>query len=201
MTESQSKKIEYREMEIKDVDAIVDIHLKSFQGGILAAFGVRFLKRMYCLYLRSGNYGCVATSEGRVIGYCLGTSNAVNLRSILDLSAIYKFIFSIILDPRVLLGLLSGLKGSPRIQVNDTDIELSHIALDPDFRSLGIGTELVNYFEKAVGARGFNSIISRTHNQALSNYYIREKAASVVSKFKRSGVEYTVLKWKLEGLC
>jgi len=101
------------------------------------------------------------------------------------------------LKPRILLRLLSGLNGTPTIEAGNKDIELSHIALAPDFRSLGIGSELVHYFEKEVRVRGFNSIISRTHNEALSDYYIREKAASVVSRFSRSGVEYTVVKWGL----
>ncbi len=197
MAEFSSKDFKYRQMELNDVDEIVEIHLQSFEDGILTAFGKYFLSKMYELYLRNGNYGCVVTSSGKVIGFCLGTSNAVNLTKILDLRLIFNLIRSLMLKPRILLRLLSGLNGTPTIEAGNKDIELSHIALAPDFRSLGIGSELVHYFEKEVRVRGFNSIISRTHNEALSDYYIREKAASVVSRFSRSGVEYTVVKWGL----
>jgi len=197
VAEFSSKDFKYRQMELSDVDEIVEIHLQSFEDGILTAFGKYFLSEMYELYLRKGNYGCVVTSSNKVIGFCLGTSNAVNLREILDLRLVLNLMRSLILKPRILLRLLSGLNGTPTIEAGNKDIELSHIALAPDFRSLGVGSELVYYFEEEVRARGFNSIISRTHNGALSDYYIREKAASVVSRFNRSGVVYTVLKWKL----
>ncbi len=197
MAEFSSKDFEYRQMELNDVDAIIEIHLQSFEDGILTAFGKHFLSKMYELYLRKGNYGCVVTSSSKVIGFCLGTSNAVNLTKILDLRLILNIIRSLLLKPQILLRLLSGLNGAPTIEAGNKDIELSHIALAPDFRSSGIGSELVHYFEEEVRARGFYSIISRTHNEALSDYYIREKAASVVSRFNRSGVEYIVVKWSL----
>ncbi|MEY8241383.1 MAG: GNAT family N-acetyltransferase [Cycloclasticus sp.] len=197
MAEFSSKDFKYRQMELSDVDEIVEIHLQSFEDGILTAFGKYFLSKMYELYLRKGNYGCVVTSSNKVIGFCLGTSNAVNLTKILNLRLVLNFIWSLLLKPRMLLRVLSGLNGVPSIEVGNKDIELSHIALAPNSRSLGIGSELVHYFEVEVRARGFCGIITRTHNEALSDYYIREKAASVVSRFNRSGVEYIVVKWSL----
>jgi ribosomal protein S18 acetylase RimI-like enzyme len=62
-----------------DSAAIADLHIEAFPGYFLTHLGAEFLQRYYAPFLEGSHTSVVAESEGKVIGFVVGTSNVDQL--------------------------------------------------------------------------------------------------------------------------
>ena len=73
--------------------------------------------------------------------------------------------------------------------------ELSHFSISSDFQSNGIGKKLVETVEQMARLLKFKYIYTTTHNQQLSNYYVKKKFAKVINSGFINGRLHHCLVW------
>lgn len=69
--------IDTQPLAVEHLDEVVDLHTQTFPEYFLTHLGSKMLKLFYGEFVdQSGNYGFVACSENRVVGFVAGTANS-----------------------------------------------------------------------------------------------------------------------------
>lgn len=195
--------IKFSKIEISDTELISEIHYEELGEGIVSLFGLGFINRMYLKLIGAGNWGFLAKDEGSIIGFIFATKVEVSLQKCLTFSSIIFFFLKIVRNPKKFLVFLVAfkefflLKGKVKIKPTDKTIELSHIAVRTNHKGKGIGEKLIEMLEKKAKENGFLFIFTRTHNNRLSNYYVRNKNAKLVEIIPLGELNSNILKWKI----
>ena len=195
--------IEYAELKETDILSLSEIHKHELKIGVLTMFGSPFLRQMYLSLLNQGNWGFVAKVEGEIVGYIFATQTEISLLKCLSIQSILRFLLNSILNPLKFFSFLIAFKESYLNNSNDkfvpfkTMIELSHFAIKEDWKSKGIGGNLIEKLETKAKESGFSSVFTRTHNERLSSYYIKSRKAKVLKRLPMASYCSLVLKWKI----
>jgi ribosomal protein S18 acetylase RimI-like enzyme len=158
-----------------DAAAAARLHAGQISEGFLASLGPGFLTRLYRRVARSpGSFLIVADEDGDQIGFLAGT---------LDVGKLYKrflvrdgAVAAIASAPRLLRAwrrALETLRHGGHQTARGGSAELLAIAVDPRWRSRGVGALLVESFLGEVrlgGARAAHVVVGASNGPAIALY-------------------------------
>lgn len=168
-----------------DLSDVVRIHIKAFDGFFLTSLGTSFLRTYYKAVLKSSDSILIgAYTDQKLIGFGTGTvfSKGYNKRLIKKnflafLGAGSKLL---ICNPRAIFQLKKNFTKTGMKKDDGRYSELYSIAVDPDCTARGIGTMIIQCFEKEAKERGAARISLTT------DFYENEKALAF---YKKNGYE------------
>lgn len=175
--------IKIRPARREDLDSIIDVHLRAFQGFFLTMLGDRFLSELYqgFLTIRDGRL-LVADVDGRIVGFVAGTFAPDKFFRTLLSTRWFGFgwaaVGAVLRRPHAVIPrLLSAVwyRGEPPSRLTAAGL-LSSIAVDPRLSGLGIGTLLITaYCEEALkqGLAFVYLMTDRDRNEPTNLFYQR----------------------------
>ena len=148
----------------------------------------------------------VCEVEGEVVGFVFSSPKS-DFKLKLSSKNYFKIILSLIKNIVIVLKLFYG-----RLQLyfikslvnskeflNKRNIELGYIAVSKSKRSMGLGAKLIREFELIARTKfNYTKIITRTHNERLTNFYLENKKALIQTQ-KSINNNYTcTLLWTIK---
>lgn len=131
------------------INEIVTIHLNTFTGFFLTFMGRGFLKQMYqsyCDYDESGLL--VAEEEGKALGFLAFSSNFSGLYKFMIKTRLIKFgwysIGAFFRKPSAFMHIISAFLKPGEAKREEKYVELSSIGVNPNVKSKGIGSKLID---------------------------------------------------------
>lgn len=131
------------------INEIVTIHLNTFTGFFLTFMGRGFLKQMYqsyCDYDESGLL--VAEEDGKALGFLAFSSNFSGLYKFMIKTRLIQFgwysIGAFFRRPSAFMHIISAFLKPGEVKREEKYVELSSIGVDPNVKSKGIGSKLID---------------------------------------------------------
>lgn len=184
----------------EDLSSIALIHERALEVGVLSNCGTGYLIRMYASIMNStANRIFVAKYSGKVVGFIVGTEEEVSPFRSFNLVALLTFLFNCIRKPYLISATLTVLRKTNRDSLRFGALEISHFAIDDEFRKLGLGSKLISLVQSRARSRGLRSVITTTHNERLADFYKSRFNAKEVSRLSTSKIDYITLKWDVDG--
>jgi ribosomal protein S18 acetylase RimI-like enzyme len=174
--------LQLRQLVNNNVNEMVNIHSKAFEGFFLTSLGPNFLKTYYrsCIKNELTISVGVFDENNKLCGFAIGASNSSGYHKRILLSNFYRFANSLInvavFRPRILIRLLLNLNKSNKKEEQKNKSELFSIAVLPNFKGIGLGYKLLSHFESIVKDLGVNTILLTTdseNNQDVLNFYAK----------------------------
>jgi len=172
--------IEIRPVMYKDIDNIVQIHIRAFSGFFMTKLGGNFLKVYYrTVFDYSGKIFLAAEYDGLLIGFVAGFIDPAKFYSLMKDRKI-RFALSILpslfRNPRLILQVWRNFRriNDSNNESNKIEVELASIAVDPSYTRKGCGKLLVKAFlEKAqqLGADVVYLTTDAQNNDAVNYFY------------------------------
>ncbi|RJP52191.1 MAG: GNAT family N-acetyltransferase [Anaerolineaceae bacterium] len=168
-----------REMDINDVNAVVKVHLSSFQGFFLTFLGRQFLNELYTSVVAdSTGIAFVCSEEARVLGFVAGTSQPAGFYGRLLHRRWWRFVLSsltpILKNPLIIPRLLRAIR-KPQDVSNQPDTgTLMSIAVTPEAQGRGLGLALVKAFLEEAADRGLKHVdltTDKNNNDSVNQFY------------------------------
>ena len=188
-----------------DIYKVVNIHIESLSNDILPSLGVNVLNKYYKRVISDEAqliFG--AYSEDELLGFCLISTSPVGL-----FSAVFNFDGLIALSRLALLqpdkfylGIMQAIK---KENIDRDAAEISFIAVSPRHQGKSIGSSMITYGTQWCFNKGIKHLQTKTANEFLLGYYIKEYAAEVLSDYYLCGRHYSEVRWaalpKAESKC
>lgn len=173
----QIRKISNKEKDT--IDAIVSIHLNTFTGFFLTFMGRGFLNLMYRSYAEYKESGIlVAFDDEKPVGFLAYSG---------DLSGLYKYMIkkrlipfawysigAFFRKPAVFMRLVRAFLKPGETKRQEKYIELASIGVDPNVKSRGIGTQLIDVLKSNVDFNNYAYITLETdavNNDGANHFY------------------------------
>jgi len=168
-------------MRLTDLDAVVHVHLSSFDGFFLASLGPAFLSEFYrAALLDQFSIALVSQEEDPLSGFAVGTLRPTGFYRRLARNHLRRLLVGSLLPvlakPQVGLGILRRLSMNGRISYEAGEALLLSIAVEPARQGAGIGKRLIEAFLLAAQQRGAHSACLTTdalNNAAANQFYLR----------------------------
>lgn len=169
-------------MTAAQVEEVVNVHLRSFEGFFLSFLGPNFLRLYYesvVGYRGAAGYVCVI--GGRVVGFVCGMVSPSHFYSYLLRTRWWRFALAALgaalgrpsVIPRLFRALFYPSQTSGR---SDT-ATLTSIAVDPAVQGEGVGAQLIAAFLADMRARGVKRVdltTDRYDNDEVNAFYQRQ---------------------------
>lgn len=170
---------EVKSDEKKIIDEIVTIHLNTFTGFFLTFMGRSFLKQMYQSYCEHEESGLlVAEKGGKSIGFLAYSSNFSGLYKFMIKTRLIKFgwysIGAFFRRPSAFMHIIKAFLKPSEVKRKEKYVELSSIGVDPNAKSNGIGSKLVEELKKLVDFEEYAYITLETdavNNEGAIHFY------------------------------
>ncbi len=185
----QIRKISNKEKET--IDAIVSVHLNTFKGFFLTFMGRGFLNLMYRSYAEYKESGIfVAFEEDKPIGFLAYSG---------DLSGLYKYMIkkrlipfawyslgAFFRKPAIFMRLVRAFLKPGETKRQEKYIELASIGVDPDVKSKGVGSQLIDALKSNVDFNEYAYITLETDavNNDGANYFYKKNGFTVEREFE-----------------
>ena len=170
---------EVKSDEKKIIDEIVTIHLNTFTGFFLTFMGRGFLRQMYQSYCDHEESGLlVAEGDGKTVGFLAYSS---------DFSGLYKFMIKTRLvqfgwysmgaffrRTSAFLHIIKAFLKPSEVKRKEKYVELSSIGVDPNVKSKGVGSKLIEKLKKLVDFEEYAYITLETdavNNEGAIHFY------------------------------
>ena len=170
---------EVKSDEKKIIDEIVTIHLNTFTGFFLTFMGRGFFRQMYQSYCDHEESGLlVAEGDGKTVGFLAYSS---------DFSGLYKFMIKTRLvqfgwysmgaffrRPSAFLHIIKAFLKPSEVKRKEKYVELSSIGVDPNVKSKGVGSKLIEKLKKLVDFEEYAYITLETdavNNEGAIHFY------------------------------
>ncbi|MEP7045276.1 MAG: GNAT family N-acetyltransferase [Ilumatobacteraceae bacterium] len=179
-----------------DVDAVVSIHRGALPRDVAPALGAPFLERFYRRVLSSPDQVLLVVRNGDdVEGFCALAMQPPPLRAALRPTDLWTFARKVVRSPSLLA---SSIVQARRRTVSDWDgcAEIAFVAVDQRHAGRGHGTDLVRAATAIAAERGKHSVVTKTANPRLAEFYQREFEAAIIAEFAAVGSTYMVLEWR-----
>lgn len=165
--------------EKKIIDEIVTIHLNTFTGFFLTFMGRGFLKQMYQSYCQHAESGLlVAEEDGRSIGFLAYSSNFSGLYKFMIKTRLIQFgwysVGAFFRRPSAFMHIISAFLKPGEAKREEKYVELSSIGVDPNVKSKGIGSKLIEQLKKQVDFEKYAYITLETDavdNEGAIHFY------------------------------
>lgn len=161
------------------INEIVTIHLNTFTGFFLTFMGRGFLKQMYqsyCDYDESGLL--VAEEDGKALGFLAFSSNFSGLYKFMIKTRLIQFgwysIGAFFRRPSAFMHIISAFLKPGEAKREEKYVELSSIGVDPNVKSKGIGSKLIDALKDYVDFNKFAYINLETDavdNEGAIHFY------------------------------
>lgn len=131
------------------INEIVTIHLNTFTGFFLTFMGRGFLKQMYQSYCDHDESGLlVAEEDGKALGFLAFSSNFSSLYKFMIKTRLIQFgwysIGAFFRRPSAFMHIISAFLKPREAKREEKYVELSSIGVDPNVKSKGIGSKLID---------------------------------------------------------
>lgn len=165
--------------EKKTINEIVAIHLNTFTGFFLTFMGKGFLKQMYQSYCEHDESGLlVAEDDGKAIGFLAYSSNFSGLYKFMIKTRIVQFgwysIGAFFRRPSAFMHIIKAFLKPGEAKRKENYVELSSIGVDPNVKSKGIGSALIEELKKLVDFEKYAYITLETdavNNEGAIHFY------------------------------
>lgn len=146
---------EVKSDEKKLIDEIVTIHLNTFTGFFLTFMERGFLRQMYQSYCDHDESGLlVAEEDGKAMGFLAFSSNFSGLYKYMIKTRLILFgwysIGAFFRRPSAFMHIISAFLKPGEAKREEKYVELSSIGVDPNVKSKGIGSKLIDELKKNV---------------------------------------------------
>lgn len=141
--------IEVKSNEKELINEIVTIHLNTFTGFFLTFMGRGFLKQMYQSYCDYDESGLLVAEEGgKALGFLAFSSNFSGLYKFMIKTRLIQFgwysIGAFFRRPSAFMHIISAFLKPGEVKREEKYVELSSIGVDPNVKSKGIGSKLID---------------------------------------------------------
>lgn len=178
---------------VRALNEVVAIHQRAFQGAFLTRMGPRFLRHYYgSVIAHPGHIAVVARVGDRAVGFATGLSDPAEFYqkySKVNSAAVAATLRSSVrhpsLVPDILRSVLRVRSAGPRWR-GLSDVELSSLAVLPEFEGQTVGRRLVVAFAGACRAAGGQRVVVVTRDGTGNRRVLRFYEAL---GFERVGVE------------
>ena len=131
------------------INEIVTIHLNTFTGFFLTFMGRGFLKQMYQSYCDYDESGLLVAEEGgKALGFLAFSSNFSGLYKFMIKTRLIRFgwysIGAFFRRPSAFMHIISAFLKPGEVKREEKYVELSSIGVDPNVKSKGIGSKLID---------------------------------------------------------
>lgn len=171
------REVKYDEKKL--IDDIVTIHLNTFTGFFLTFMGRGFLNQMYqsyCDYKEAGLL--VAEEDGKAIGFLAYSSNFSGLYKFMIKTRLIQFgwysIGAFFRRPSAFMHIISAFLKPGEAKREEKYVELSSIGVDPNIKSKGVGSLLIDSLKHIVDFTKFAYINLETdavNNEGAIHFY------------------------------
>ena len=171
------REVKYDEKKL--IDDIVTIHLNTFTGFFLTFMGRGFLNQMYQSYCNYEEAGLlVAEEDGKAIGFLAYSSNFSGLYKFMIKTRLIQFgwysIGAFFRRPSAFMHIISAFLKPGEAKRKEKYVELSSIGVDPNIKSKGIGSLLIDSLKRKVDFTKFAYINLETDavdNEGAIHFY------------------------------
>lgn len=137
------------------INEIVTIHLNTFTGFFLTFMGRGFLKQMYQSYCDHDESGLlVAEEDGKALGFLAFSSNFSGLYKFMIKTRLIQFgwysVGAFFRRPSAFMHIISAFLKPGEAKREEKYVELSSIGVNPNVKSKGIGSKLIDALKKNV---------------------------------------------------
>lgn len=177
------------------IDQVLKIHIMALPDDVLPNLGPEALLNYYKrVFADESQILLGAIENDQIVGFCQISMQQVNL-----LTNVWSF--------RTLLGLVNLAIRHPQIfysgvkqfikstAVDESTAEISFIAVKPEYQGNGLGRALLDYANQLCVNKKLFSMQTKTANQQLKKFYIREFQAKELYSFDVGRKKYSLLKW------
>ncbi len=171
------REVKYDEKKL--INDIVTIHLNTFTGFFLTFMGRGFLNQMYTSYCDYEEAGLlVAEEDGKAIGFLAYSSNFSGLYKFMIKTRLIQFgwysIGAFFRRPSAFMHIISAFLKPGEAKREEKYVELSSIGVDPNIKSKGIGSLLIDSLKRKVDFTKFAYINLETDavdNEGAIHFY------------------------------
>lgn len=171
------REVKYDEKKL--INDIVTIHLNTFTGFFLTFMGRGFLNQMYTSYCDYEEAGLlVAEEDGKAIGFLAYSSNFSGLYKFMIKTRLIQFgwysIGAFFRRPSAFMHIISAFLKPGEAKREEKYVELSSIGVDPNIKSKGIGSLLIDSLKHIVDFTKFAYINLETDaidNEGAIHFY------------------------------
>lgn len=161
------------------INEIVTIHLNTFTGFFLTFMGRGFLKQMYQAYCDYDESALlVAEEDGKALGFLAFSSNFSGLYKFMIKTRLIQFgwysIGAFFRRPSAFMHIISAFLKPGEAKREEKYVELSSIGVDPNVKSKGIGSKLIDALKDNVDFDKYAYINLETDavdNEGAINFY------------------------------
>lgn len=165
-----------------DEEAFALIHKESLQVGLLATLNTSTLQIYYFRLANQKNIKIlVARNQADdVIGFCVIQLGYNSFRSLLSIKLLLNLFISIVSKPRFIQLIINQKLFIKNREMDDGEILI--FCVKDCYRSVGIGSSLINSAVEFCHANRIKNIFTTTHNDRLTDFYINNYGGEIISK-------------------
>ena len=154
---------------------VVGLHVQTFDEGVLAQLGRRFVADYYRRIAGNGDgFLAVATRGGKVAGYLSGTTQRGSFQSFRATPGVKWTILWRVATLRLSpMALLRAVRKTRRSAGIDEQAELLSVVVSPAARGQGLGRQLMQRWQSHLRERGLPSFVVYTDNDEGYAFYTR----------------------------
>lgn len=161
------------------INEIVTIHLNTFTGFFLTFMGRGFLNQMYRSYCDHNESGMlVAEERGKAIGFLAYSSNFSELYKFMIKKRLIPFgwysVGAFFRRPSAFMHIIKAFFKPKEVKREESYVELSSIGVDPEVKSKGVGSMLIDELKKQIDFEKYAYITLETdavNNEAAIHFY------------------------------
>lgn len=205
-------------MQIRNVDKnekavienVVRIHLDTFEGFFLTFMGKGFLKQMYSSYCAHKDSGLLIAEDenGSVIGFLAYSENMSGLYKYMIKKRLIPFAWyslgAFFRKPKVFMRLIRAFLKPSESQREERYTELASIGVDPNIKSKGVGSLLIDKLKEIVdfSKNAYITLETDAENNEGANHFYRKNGFKLVKEYStREGRKMNEYRYSPEKSC
>lgn len=190
-----TNKLKIKEISSSQLSRVINIHAQALSEDVLPSLGNKILQSFYestILDKSQRLFGAFLADE--LLGFFLISKSSAGIgKIIVSRNGAIEVIKLIIFKPKIFyIGLMQAFR---KLKVIDDSAEISFIAVSPNYQGQGIGRKMLIYANQWCCERGILFIQTKTANQSLREFYMKNFFAEEVVRYRLLGRNYSELKW------
>jgi ribosomal protein S18 acetylase RimI-like enzyme len=221
-TRTARPQVHYRTMDAEDLPFVVEQHLHHFPDGFFARLGPRFLREYYRGFLTGASARtAVAETDGRRVGYLVGVTDPASHRDHVvrrhGRGLVLRAAAAMLLRPSLAVCFLrtrSGLYTRKLLRrrrrastapaspgTAGRTAVLTHVAIEPSAQSQGIGSTLIQRFQRQVADAGCDrlTLVTASGDDGAGPYYRRRGWTALGERRTPDGLLLTTFERPVAG--
>lgn len=166
----------------KIINAVADVHLKTFKGFFLTFMGKGFLRQMYSSYVPHKYSDLLVALDGdKVVGFLAYSKDISGLYKYMLRHKFIQFVWyslcAVIRKPKTFLRIFRAIFKSSETKREEKYVQLSSIGVLPEFEGKGVGGALISELVNDDGIKDCEYIALETdaeNNDSVNEFYIKK---------------------------